>query len=239
MSSATDVNIKGVGTYDGVEAQVDPSHRALRVSLRPSEVGVLGSYSQAFASGIMAAGLAAGAPIFAMRWSSATAIALVRRVRLTADTDATAFAQGSTLFDLIKATGFTVQDTGGAAISLAGKSGARSSRYPASQIQIAASATGNFAVANTATLTAGTRTLDSNPLGTIVGGAGANPAISLLGTTPGYLIDPTEAARQPLELWNNEGFVIRATVPATGTWKFGVEVDWDEVDPARYFGLFG
>ena len=25
------------------------------------------------------------------------------------------------------------------------------------------------------------------------------------------------------------------TVPITGTWKFGVEVDWDEVDPARYF----
>ena len=26
-----------------------------------------------------------------------------------------------------------------------------------------------------------------------------------------------------------EGFVIQATVPATGTWSFGCGIDWDEV----------
>lgn len=236
---STDVVIKGAGVTGSVEAQVDRTHGALRTSLRPAEVGVLGSYAQSFNSGVMAAGLAAGAPIFTMRWTSQQVWALVKRVRLTADTDGTAFAQGSTIFDLIRATGFTVQDTAGVALTMAGKSGAKSTRYAPSQIQIAASATGNFAIANTATLTAGTRTLDSNPLHIIVGGAGANPSISLVGTTGGLLIDPTETARQPLELQNNEGFVIRATVPGTGTWKFGVEVEWDEIDPARYFALFG
>jgi hypothetical protein len=27
----------------------------------------------------------------------------------------------------------------------------------------------------------------------------------------------------------NEGFVIRATVPATGLWSFAVTTEWDEV----------
>jgi hypothetical protein len=32
-----------------------------------------------------------------------------------------------------------------------------------------------------------------------------------------------------LLLAQNEGFVVRATVPATGTWQFGVTVVWTEV----------
>lgn len=227
----------GFGVYENVQAQVDKTHAALRVSLRPNEKGVCGSYSQAFVSGVMAAGLAAGSPIFAFRWASGLVNCLVRRVRLTAGTDGTAFAQGSTIFDLIRATGFSVQDTGGAVISLVGKSGARSSRFGASQQQIAATATGNIAVAGTATLTAGTRTLDSNPMSVLVGSVGAVPANFPLSSN-GLLIDPAEAGRDPLELVTSEGFVIRATVPITGTWKFGVEVDWDEMDPARYFGIY-
>jgi hypothetical protein len=34
---------------------------------------------------------------------------------------------------------------------------------------------------------------------------------------------------QPLQLANNEGFVVQATVPATGTWTFSVQVCRDEV----------
>lgn len=231
------MKIFGFGIYENVQAQVDKTHAAMRVSLRPPEKGVFGGYSIALVSGVMAAGLAAAAPVYAFRWSSAAANALIRRVRLTAGTDGTAFAQGSTIFDLIRATSFTVQDSGGAVISLAGKSQARSTRFGASQIQIAASATGNIAIANTATLTAGTRTLDSNAMAALVGSAGAVPANFPLSSN-GLLIDPAETARDPLELLNSEGFVIRATVPATGTWKFAVEVDWDEVDPARYFGNY-
>jgi len=32
-----------------------------------------------------------------------------------------------------------------------------------------------------------------------------------------------------LVLANNEGFVIEATVPATGVWFFDVKVDWEEL----------
>lgn len=231
------MKIFGFGVYENVQSQVDKTHAAMRVSVRPAEKGVLGSYSVGLVSGVMAAGLAAGSPIFAFRWGAGASNALVRRVRLTAGTDATAFVQGATIFDLIRATGFTVQDTGGAAISLAAKSQARSSRFGASQIQIASSAVGNIAIAGTATLVAGTRALDSNPMSVLVGSVGAVPANFPLSSN-GLLIDPAEAGRDPLELVNSEGFVIRATVPITGTWRFGVEVDWDEVDPARYFGNY-
>lgn len=227
----------GFGINENVQAQVDKTHAAARVSLRPLEKGVYGSYKIALVSGVMAAGLAAGSPIFAFRWPSAAVNALIRNVRLTSGTDTTAFAQGSTIFDMIRATGFTVQDTGGASISFAGKSHALSTRFAPSQIQIAASATGPIAIANTATLTAGTRTLDSNAMAALLGSVGAVPA-NYPTQAPGPLWAPTEAGLEPLELISNEGFVIRATVPATGTWKFGVEVHWDEVDPARYFGNF-
>jgi hypothetical protein len=229
-----DNTIVGHGVYEAAKQQVDLTHQAARVSLRPPEVGVYGSYSIALVSGVMAAGLAAGSPIFAFRWSSSSVLGIVRRVRITGGTDATAFAQGSTIFDLIRATAFTIQDTGGAVISLAGKSQARATRFAASQIQIPATATGNIAIANTGTLTAGTRTLDSNPLSILIGSAGAVPA-NFPVPQPGLLWDESTPNKQPLELMQSEGFVIRATVPATGTWKFGVEVDWDEVDPARYF----
>jgi hypothetical protein len=33
----------------------------------------------------------------------------------------------------------------------------------------------------------------------------------------------------PVMFEQNEGFVIRCTVPATGTWVFAVNVEWSEV----------
>lgn len=230
--------IRGHGTYDHVMAQVDPTHRALRVSVRPSEVGLLGSYSDSRVSGVMAAGLAAAAVIYAWRNSAPAGgmLKIVRRVRLTASTDGTAFAQGSALFDLIRLSSFSAQYTGGSNQTLQGKSGARATRMAASQVQFNASAVGDIAVANTGALAAGTPApvADSAPMKILVAGAGANPAI-LVVPPPGLLLDLPEPW-QGLECMQNEGFAIRATVPATGTWKFGVDVDWDEADPARYFG---
>lgn len=224
----------GVGANDHIFQQIDGVNKAARVSIRGPDVGFLGSYSIALQSGIMAAGLAGAAPIFAFRWSASQVIALIRRVRITAGTDTTAFAQGATIFDLIRASGFSVQDTNGAVITISGRAGARATRYAPSQIQIAASATGNIAVSSTATLTAGTRVLDSNPMGILVASVGAVPSVFPVANT-GILYDGSDPRKNELEIGLNEGFVIRATVPATGTWRFGVEVDWDEVDPAKYF----
>lgn len=228
-----DVRVTGNGVFENAEMQVEKTHAAARVSLRPIEKGVYGAYSVALISGVMAAGLAGASPIYAFRWSSPSVNALLRRLRISAGTDVTAFTQGAAIFDVIRAQGFTVQDTGGASISLAGKSGAKSTRFPASQIQIAGTATGNIAIAGTATLTAGTRVLDTNAFAALVGSCGAAPAnFPVNGVVDLYLAAPGD---EPQEFQQNEGFVIRATVPATGTWRFAVVADYDEVDPVRYF----
>jgi hypothetical protein len=235
---------RGVGVNSAVEAQVDPTHRAGRVSLRPIETGVYGSYSQAFVSGVMAAGLAAGSVIFAWQALTQGIFQRITRLRLTAGMDTTAFAQGSSIFTLTKAPSLPAQYTGGAVLNLASKDGARRSMMGNSQQGITNTATGAIAVAGTATLTAGTPapTLDNNPMSALVGSFGAittsGAVAERLVPPPGFLIDPSETARQPLDLYKGEGFVIKATVPATGTWKFAVEVDWDEIDAMRYLGLF-
>jgi hypothetical protein len=228
--------IIGSGIYADLEAQVDPTHRALRTSLRPHEVGVYGSYSMAAQSGVMAAGLAAASPIFEFRWSAPGVWALVKRVGFSAVNDGAAFAATSTscFFDLIRATAFTVTDaTGSNNIVFSGKTGVRSTRMAPSQIQ--QTTTSNIVIANTGILSAGTKTLDGSALSELTGtGLGAGTAIVAPG---GHLWNPVETGKQPLELALNEGLVIRATVAATGTWRFAVEVDWDEIDPARYFGF--
>lgn len=231
------MRIFGFGQSENVIAQVDKTHAAIRTSLRPAEPGVLGSYTLALPSGVMAAALAAGSPIFAWQWLNKNVNTLIRRLRLIATTDGTAFAQGSAIFDLIRASALPAQYTGGATLSLLAKSNARATRFQPSQQQIANSAVGAIAIATTATLVAGAPapTLDNNAMGILLGSVGANPALTL---ASGYLVDPIEAARTPFELALNEGFVIRATVPITGTWKFGVEIDWDEIDPSKYYGNF-
>jgi len=43
------------------------------------------------------------------------------------------------------------------------------------------------------------------------------------------LFHANPGGESPLVFAQNEGFVVRATVPATGTWQFGVTVAWTEV----------
>ena len=64
-------------------------------------------------------------------------------------------------------------------------------------------------------------------------------SISILATAGTVILPVTEVYRampsdQPLVFANQEGFVIKATVPATGTWQLGVDVSWDEY-PAGSF----
>lgn len=236
-----DVTLKGVGPNATAEQQTDPTHRASRVSLRPPDFfAVGGAYSFALSSGLMAAGAGAASPIFEMRWASPTLIALVRKLRLEVWAGETAFTAGAALFDVIRATKFVTMDaTGGQTITISGKDGARSTRFSPSQLQTAAAAGGGtfggFAVSNTAALSAGSKTLDSNALAAIVASIPITTVDYKIVDPQNLLIGQTEAALQPIELNVNEGLVVRATVPATGTWRFSVEIDWDEVDPSRYF----
>src|SRR5262249_7776144 len=147
-----------------------------------------------------------------MRWFPALFNALIRKLKFMAMTDAAAFAQGSAIFSLFKATQFTALDTTGAqtAITIKGKDQVRSSRMAATLLQSTgpAGAQQAFAILNTAAtgLTGGTKTLDSNPVSVLMGSVGASPLARIV---EGFFIDPTEAAREPEELQQNEGLVIR------------------------------
>lgn len=82
-------------------------------------------------------------------------------------------------------------------------------------------------IANTLTLTAGTRTLDSQALAAVQFTVGT--ATNTVCLDRKDLWRPLEGG-SPLLLSNDEGFIIRATVPGTGTWQGIVEVDWREVE---------
>lgn len=231
----TVTRIVGHGINDEVPTQVDGMHRALRASLRPPELGVFGSYRLALNTGAMAAGLAAASPIFEIRWVSNTPIMLLRRVTLMAYVAGTGFTAGQVLFNLFRATNFTALDsTGGATVTFKGKDNVKASRLQASQLQSA----GGIALANTGALSGGTKTLDDNPFASYSMQIGTGTQLKLIDeSTPLY--DARSESNQPEEFWNNEGFVIAATVPATGVWgPAAITVEWDEIDPARYFGNY-
>jgi hypothetical protein len=228
------LTLRGTGIYGDREAQVDPSHRALRMSIRPAEKGVYGSYSLYAPTGTIAAGLTGPLPIFQVRWASQSVVFILRKLRLTVGNTATAFTAGLASFDVRRLTGFTVADltNGTQVVFTSGKSNVKSSRFVPTQF----TQSGSVYVLNTSAsgLTGGTKTADTNAV------AGAQ--ISLTATagsviTPGVnLIDPADAGREPLEFYTNEGFEVRCVaIPATGTWAAGLEMEWDEVDPARYF----
>jgi len=80
-------------------------------------------------------------------------------------------------------------------------------------------------VSSTAALVAGTRTLDDQGFGSVQFGVSTATNAVHLATTDIWKPD----SREPQVLSANEGFVLRATVPATGTWQGIVTVEWREV----------
>lgn len=203
--------------------KVDANTGAGLVNLRPVDVGALGSYSATVKTGIMAAGLGAAAPIVAFLWkptTPATALCLMRKMKFSMYNLGTGFAAGDVLFEWYVARGFTVQDTGGGAATLTTNNAKLRTSYATTQAAIQVSAT--------ATLSAGTRTLDANPLRALQSVAGTSAFGSIiLPETEIFRVQPGE---QPLILaGSGEGVVIQATVPATGTWTGYATFDWDEV----------
>jgi hypothetical protein len=98
-----------------------------------------------------------------------------------------------------------------------------------------ASLMGSARVSTTAALTAGTKTIDSQPIGMITshssGGVGsATPIIgSIYLPTPQLYKCDLASGEHPITLVQNEGLIIRSTVPATGVWVAGFTIKWMEL----------
>jgi hypothetical protein len=83
----------------------------------------------------------------------------------------------------------------------------------------------------TGTLTAGTRSKDNFRMEEAVA------AVTTATNTPflnRLVLWEKLGAEHPLTLAQNQGFVIEASVPATGTWSFAITSEWDEVPLVNY-----
>lgn len=206
----------------GTVAEVDgTNYRAMRTTLRPLDYGTLGSYRVSGLSGTMAAGLAANAEVFQFRWVDATRLCVVTSVLWDGlSGSATAFAAGFAKVDMVVARSWTADGSGGTTLTLAGNNQKMRSSMNTTLI-------GGSRIASTAALSAGTKTLDTQAVGQYSAAIGTATSTQWMPQFDLFHADP--GGESPLILSQNEGFVVRATVPATGTWQFGVTVCWTEL----------
>lgn len=214
---------------NGTIAQVDgATFQALRVANKPYDYSV-GHYRVSVVTGTLAAALAANAQVYQFKWTDATRLGIIFRVRtrflpLTLFTAAT--LTDATSFDAVMARSFAAGG-GGTTLTLTGNNGKTRTSMGTTLAVIN--------VSTTAALTAAT-TLDSQPFAQSIRKANrVNPAAATEETIPptfdGLEYAPDVAAGEhPIVLATNEGFVIRnRTVwPAAGTGILLVETVWGE-----------
>lgn len=182
-----------------------------------------------------------GAPLFSFRWGSATgALAVIMRVRVNVATTVTSTTNsGAAERELVVARGFTASDTGGTAITLTGNNQKmRTSQATSLVTDMRAGGP----------LTAGTRTLDANPISSVLSwlgvnfigvdiGSGGSSATAAAWTGLGGvgmipLLDAVNGQDYPLVLAQNEGFIIRIgkdAQPTGFTQQTYFNISWCEV----------
>lgn len=232
MATINDPNVASsiarVGAISTVTVQ-----DALHVNGRPIPYGNLGHFRWGGSTGILPAALAANSEIVQFRWSHATILAVITSLRISAVVTTTMFAAGVPVeIDLIKSSSWSVAGTGGNSPTFGTTCRVRNT------MGSSVMAAGDLRIATTAALGAGTKTLEANSLSNILA---AGPITGSLNGTiipPGTVLwEPdTGDGQHPLVLGGlgggavSEGFSIRSVaVPATGTWRFAVIIDWAEV----------
>jgi hypothetical protein len=194
----------------------------LAVQQRAAPFGALGIYSASVLSGTMAAGLAADSEILQFRWTDATNLALIHEVTLDGlDGSATAFTAGFGRVYLTIARSFTVAGTGGNTATLTTNNGKL-------RASMGTTLLGELRSASTAALGAGTKTLDALSIGQEAFSFGTATSVNYV-PAPIKLFNTDGVNSHPIVLTTNEGLIVRAVVPATGTWQFGVTIKWSEV----------
>lgn len=203
---------------DSTLLTVDPTFKAARVVIKPDEL--VGAYQLSLASGNLTT-VAAGGPIFSFRYAPNTStVCVIKRISI-GFVCTTAFGAAQQMgFGVYAARSFSGSDSGGTAATLTGNN----NKYRTS---LATTAVTDIRIGSTAALTAGTRTLDAQALGTNyfwVPGVGT-------ALTQTDLIS-YDANDYPIVLANNEGFVItnQVLMGATGVGTAVVNVEWFEAN---------
>jgi hypothetical protein len=210
-----------VGGSSGAVADVSTNHKAVRSEIRPLDHGSLGVYRVSVVTGVMAAGLAAGSEILQFRWADASRLCVVERVAFDGMGSIAAFAAGVAQFRMSVARSWSASGTGGGATVFT----TNNQKLRTSHATSLLNSSGEIRTATTTALGVGTKTLDSGAVGQAIGGLPATAGAGL----PSQSMMDLMSQGHPLVLAQNEGFVITATVPATGTWTGGFTIHWTEM----------
>jgi hypothetical protein len=214
------IQVQGNG---GTVAEVDgTSYRAMRVTQRPLDAGAFGHYRLSTTVALVVT-QAANGTLFSFRWGDASRLCAVQFIRLQCLQTAAATATIMPSFEVFVARSFSASDSAGTALTLTGNSFKKRTSMGTTlvtDIRKAAVAAG---------LTAGTRTLDGEPILQM-------PTQQTI-TTPNTItyeqsIDFTDGTDHPLVLAQNEGFIVRGPTVvfgAAGTANLVVDVSWAEL----------
>lgn len=207
----------------GVVGEVDgTTFRAHRVTLRPIEYGAFGHY-RASTTVALVATQALNGTLFSFRWGDASRLCVVQSIRLQCLQTAAATATIFPRFQVFVARSFSTNDSAGTALTLTGNAFKKRTSMGTTlvtDIRRSAAAAG---------LTAGTRTLDADPILELP----TQQTITTPNTTLfSVLLDFTDGGDMPLVLAQNEGFIVRGPTTvfgAAGTADLVVDVAWAEV----------
>lgn len=154
--------------------------------------------------------------IYSFRWGSSTKFAVILRVRVMVLSTAFTTA-GVVERQMIMARSFTASDTGGTAFTLTGNN--QKHRTSMDTSVVTDMRIGGF-------LSAGTRTLDAQPVATVSGWMAAVGTVIPMTTLYDY-----KETEYPIVLAQDEGFIIRLGGAETAsTRRTFVNVDWAEVN---------
>lgn len=222
------MGVKLLGAGGLTTAEIDAIFQALRITPRPTEC--LGEYRVSVVTGTIAAALAAGAQLFQFKWTDASKLAVVTKLRARC-LPLTPFT-AATLTDHTSLDAFAVRSYalggGGTALTLTGNNAKMRTSHATSLAAIN--------VATTSALTAAT-TLDAQPFtqslrkGNRVNPAAATEEIVMPANDALEFYPNMDAGEFPRVLAANEGIVLanRTVWPAAGTAVYSFEIVWKEV----------
>lgn len=224
------MQLTGQGANDSVIAQVDLTFLSGRTNLRPLEYivnGITGGHYQLVALySNTAAKPAAASDVLSLRWTDSRLFLVLKRLTIFSICTTGYTAAGAQDFSLYKATGFSVAASGGTqVIPVAATGQAVRSTMKKSGLD---GSSGVLWVSSGDTLTAGTRTLDTQASGYV---QFANPA-TVGSAQQSDLFNLRDFGEHPMVLTANEGLVIQTPIgnaQAAGVSKYGFQVEWAEV----------
>ena len=204
--------------FGGVVDEVDSTFRARRVSIRPTEVLTWESYG-GISNGMTA--VTAASPIFALR-NIGTNLIIVRRVQIGfVTTTAFTTAQGLA-FRLTIARAYTVNDSGGNVVSFTGNN----LKHRTSLAQVT---NADMRQGGAGAITAGTRTLDANPIGIAMGSS-----TGLASTMAMQALFQHDTGDYPLILAQNEGMIITNEIAMAAAGVINLYINLEYAEAVTY-----